>query len=925
MIEGDLQVSLEDDEEGSAGRPIDLTELDRRVGQLTRSVEKACQATSSQLEQSIEDISRSMPRLAYDIQFMRESVLSLQLALTSIHETSAPSVAVDEETAKALEQLRFLDSVKKGMEAVREVLKEAENWSTLEPEVTALLKEGTYDKAAERLAEASKSMVVFQNTAEFETRRTLMTNLQNQLEAVLSAALVSAVNARDITSCRHYHSIFANIQRDSEFRNYYFGARRTKLMETWQTVRLSDVSGEQERADTVPYALKFAELLSRFFSDFLALVNEERAYASSIFSEPQSVLSTFVQSTLDALSPSLSQRLTGLVEFYGAAALPEVIKTFRHAEDFAISVERIIDKLGFIALPTPSLQSPTEERMGHSRRLSKRLSISRRTAPNRISISVPGGVAHAGSSPWEQALFEPFIDLQSEYPTLEKRYLDQSLDSLFASRRLAWSDVEARTRALREQALDIVTFAEEALSRCTTFTHGYGAYGLVEATDHMFTAFLEHVKSELLEYSRGTSQRPGTGDYDEFEMSPEDLKAFQFGLNLLGVGKSLHERLLTLEAQYRVSFIQFVQTLRGGEGAIQSPGPPLPGTTRGEAELLSQSALNSVHLNTLLDTVDPQGIFPSSSFLGPGASTFSSQPLSAARESFVQQQQQFQMVPSVILKGSRLAIKEYARTTQQVLQNVILAPLFQHLSGYPSLTAWTTPDQKKRPAYELAVPVFSLSSTPTVQKLSEGLLALPRMFEVYVGDEEALAFSIETLPFLEMDPELCELVGSQSAALAQFEAIAPSPLSKRDGSPSMRRTSLSGSSTFTSPPIAPPPPPMTTEMVSSAWLSCLALALLSQLTDRILPTIRALTGTGAAQLAYDLGYLSTTVRALNVEWEPLERWKSYCELLNEEGRKRYLSATGVTAFASASALDEKIELDDILKHVAKIRGWTTAT
>jgi hypothetical protein len=865
-----------------------------------------------------------MPRLAYDIQFMRESALSLQLALTSIHETSGASVAVDKETANALEQLRFLDSVKKGMEAVREVLREAENWSTLEPEVTALLKDGTYDKAAERLAEASKSMVVFQNTAEFETRRTLMTNLQNQLEAVLSAALVSAVNSRDIASCQHYHTIFANIQRGSEFRNYYFGARRTKLVEIWQTARLSDVIGDQERSDTVPYALKFAELLSRFFADFLTLVNEERTYASSIFSEPQAILSAFVQSTFDTLSPSLSQRLTGLVEFYGPAALPEVIKTFRHAEDFAITVEKIIDKLSFAALSTPSLQSPTEERPGHSRRLSKRMSISRRTAPNRASISNSGGVIQAGSSPWEQALFEPFVDLQSEYPTLEKRYLDQSLDSLLASRRLARSDVDARTRALREQALDIITFGEEALGRCTTFTHGYGAYGLVEATDHIFTAFLEHVKSNLLEHSpRSTVQRSGTDDYDEFEMSPEDLEAFRLGLNLLGVGKSLRERLLTLEARYRVSFIQFSQALRGSGGAIQSPGPPLPGTTRGEAELLSQSALNSLQLNTLLDTVDPQSVVPNAPFLAPGALPFS-QPLSAARgESFAQQQQHSHVISSAILKGSRLAIKEYARTTQQFLQNVILAPLFQHLSGYPSLAAWTTPDHKKRPAYELVVPVFSLSSTPTVQKLSEGLLALPRMFEVYVGDEEALAFSIDTLPFLEMDPGLHELVGSQSSAVTQFEASSTLPLSKRDGSPSMRRTSLSGPSAFASPPIAQPPPPMTAEMVSSAWLSCLAFALLSQLTEKILPTIRTLTGTGAAQLAYDLGYLSTTVRALNVEWEPLEKWRSYCEMSNEEGRKRYLGATGVTAFASA--LDEKIELDDILKHVAKIRGWTTAT
>ena len=53
------------------------------------------------------------------------------------------------------------------------------------------------EKAAERLSEASKSMVVFENTSEYESRRTLMVSLQNQLEAALSSALVAAVNSRE--------------------------------------------------------------------------------------------------------------------------------------------------------------------------------------------------------------------------------------------------------------------------------------------------------------------------------------------------------------------------------------------------------------------------------------------------------------------------------------------------------------------------------------------------------------------------------------------------------------------------------------------------------------------------------------------------------------------------------------------------------
>jgi hypothetical protein len=62
--------------------------------------------------------------------------------------------------------------MKRHMEAAREVLREAESWSTLELEVTSLLGEQSYAKAAERFSEASESTVAFQNTPEYEPQRT---------------------------------------------------------------------------------------------------------------------------------------------------------------------------------------------------------------------------------------------------------------------------------------------------------------------------------------------------------------------------------------------------------------------------------------------------------------------------------------------------------------------------------------------------------------------------------------------------------------------------------------------------------------------------------------------------------------------------------------------------------------------------------
>ena len=72
-------------------------------------------------------------------------------------------------------------------------------------------------------------MVIFQNTPEYEARRTLMISLQNQLEASLSSALIAAINSHDTNLCRNYYSIFANIQRNLEFRAYYYGSRRSLL------------------------------------------------------------------------------------------------------------------------------------------------------------------------------------------------------------------------------------------------------------------------------------------------------------------------------------------------------------------------------------------------------------------------------------------------------------------------------------------------------------------------------------------------------------------------------------------------------------------------------------------------------------------------------------------------------------------------
>jgi hypothetical protein len=187
-----------------------------------------------------------------------------------------------------------------------------------------------------------------------------------------------------------------------------------------------------------------------------------------------------------------------------------------------------------------------------------------------------------------------------------------------------------------------------------------------------------------------------------------------------------------------------------------------------------------------------------------------------------------------------------------------------------------------RTAGDLQVPVFSLSPSDIVQHVAEGLLNLPRLFEVY-ADDDALGFSLNTLPNVDEAylSGLSEHIHAQSPELGHN-----------------RRTSL----------ILPPKPVvLSPEAVAAAWLSSLGHSILSHLTSNVLPKIRTLSVAGAAQLSSDLGYLSNIVRALNVEYEELDKWKEYVGMNDEEGGR---------------IIGEKLPGDQVLVLVAKMRGWT---
>ncbi|KAF9482136.1 hypothetical protein BDN70DRAFT_911869 [Pholiota conissans] len=850
---------------------IDLSEIDHQITQLLTTLDIASEDTSMELERIVDDVSRGIPRLTYDLHFMKDGASTLQNALLGVLQRSKD--AVPKETSDALDNLHHLDAIKGRMEAAREVLREAESWSTLEHEVTSLIQEKTYAKAAERLSEASRSMVIFQNTPEYDPRRTLMVNLQNQLEAALSTALVSAINAQDSASCREYFAIFSIIQRESEFRNYYYGSRRSAVVSLWQTAFLLD-------CDRLPGAANdgatqtFAEFLPKFYANFTTVLGIERISITAIFPDPISTLSQFISTTITALQPTVPQRLASYATYHGEAALVHLISALQATEEFASSIEKIMEKLRYLApasMPSTQISISSADKPQIHRRRSSRMSISLRLNQHRISSTIGSNnapIAPADGIEWDQELFQPFLNFQTDYGSLERRLLDYSLLNIISSDtkdKVAMSD---KPRLFRERAVDIFGLAEASIRRCKSFTCGYGSVGLLQALDGFFQSFIDmwtaDVQTESFNQSSLDKASASDNELSDLDYTPQDWSTIQLSLHLLSSARAVSDRLNAFEAKLRAYFCQVAAQFRL---SLTDPSNFPMASSKGESQLLEQSTLNSAELHSLLSTVENEG----TSREPPFSASLRLQPPTPVS------------TPEPLLVDAKKALSLFAQTCQTSTSKTILSPLHNHLIEYASSPSWrsTSDPTSALSSSDLRVPTFSLSHSDIIQRVAEGLLNLPRLFEVY-ADDDALAFSLDTLPHIG-----AELLHS----LSEYGHEIPTQ-------PSHRRRS----SVFMKPSIIDP------EVVSSAWLTSLGHTFLEYFTSDVLPAIPSLSIAGAAQLASDLEYLSNIIRALNVEHDGLEKWKIYASMDTEEGKK----------VVNENKFDT---LDPVLARVAKMRGW----
>src|SRR6185437_14889726 len=79
-----------------------------------------------------------------------------------------------------------------------------------------------------------------------------------------------------------------------------------------------------------------------FYDKLFILLNQEYTWCGNVFPDTNETLISLIENIFNSLKPSLSARLTGLVEYYNEECLPEIINAWVISENFGRQMEKVL-------------------------------------------------------------------------------------------------------------------------------------------------------------------------------------------------------------------------------------------------------------------------------------------------------------------------------------------------------------------------------------------------------------------------------------------------------------------------------------------------------------------------------------------------------------------------------------------------------
>ncbi|GJJ78941.1 conserved oligomeric Golgi complex subunit 7 [Entomortierella parvispora] len=620
--------------------------------------------TSAALASTTQDMVKLLPRLTHELDQLRQETKVLQEGIRLVR--SDVGTVESSDTVQALDRLKYLDLVKTRMEATHSALREAENWRNLEAEAQEILAKGDFSRAATRLSEAERSLVVYKNTNVEGDRMALLRVLKDQLEQQVMGKVKEALEQKDTVACQSLMAVFGLIGRQEKFQEYYISQRRAPLIAHWKELFKNIHQGPRTGA-TAPApqsagdSKDFVNALPKFYMDASNLLHDEFAWITSIFSDPSATIHNLVHDVFTHLDPTMQTALRDVARSQGdEGSLPLLIAAFVATESFGVRMERIVSQplVGNLREHSPGSGGFS----GRSRSGTLVQDAAQRDGRGvhlgRSSFSHEGldiGSIHDPHE-WAYILYEPFMVYQRDYGKLEGAHLRALLTTAIPAM-ATYPTKAAGSREISKASSHLVkiitntnniafSLAEGAIGRCMRLTHGFGTPGLVDCLNGFFNNIMDRYTEILMECRQrsglqidgvtgeikrqedyGQDSRPSSrlgnkqstpDDSEDSEgwdddVNEQDQRLLHMGLRLIVLCRQLCLRLEQLD-------IKTKKSLRAVEHLIKSDANTHAGTSPDQGSsgsglkmtaqppnasiaLLQQSNLNSYRLSEILEMV----------------------------------------------------------------------------------------------------------------------------------------------------------------------------------------------------------------------------------------------------------------------------------------------------------------------------------
>lgn len=311
--------------------------IESHLTSFSTSLNLARQDTLESIDETMADISTTLPRLGLELRLMsdaakvlQEKIFSLRTQTESVRsgdvpldksrhhdDASVPSTSKDD-TQALLQRLAALSALHSRMLAAKGVLSLAESWSTLSMDISAYLSDAKFDVAASRLEEARSSLSVFERTPEYDERHKLLEDLTATVIKRLTPSLEKSIRGKELATVKTFAESLRKIQRTEQFAHCWHQTRGEAIVAEWGAQRSMEEQGDSD-------AISVHRLLKTMLEHLIRLVEEECTFAPELFPAiPRASIDTLAASVLDSLEPSITSRLDSMVPFHQHSAVLQI-------------------------------------------------------------------------------------------------------------------------------------------------------------------------------------------------------------------------------------------------------------------------------------------------------------------------------------------------------------------------------------------------------------------------------------------------------------------------------------------------------------------------------------------------------------------------------------------------------------------------